>query len=302
MSTSVRPLERPSEFDVWGCRGSRSLVPHRSKIGNYTSCYSLLHGRDLFVFDGGRGLAALADALATQSRFARVLRVHLLLSHAHMDHWEGIKDADWFWSRRRRLEVQIFGTAEALGAVRTGYSHPLYVALELLAKRTLRGVSWRTLRTSERRTVSGFTLQTGPLFHYSGGGRSYQMLDTIGFRVTAPDGATISYLSDHEPSAKTATAERTLLAGAHLALYDAHFPDVRHQMHGHGSQEHAALMARERPDTLVLGGHHGPAFSDRQILSAYTRHHRTAANFELAVEGTTYRFNVRRGRFTKRGA
>src|SRR4030095_9600094 len=100
MKASVRPRSRPTEFDVWGCRGSRSLIPHYSTVGNYTSCYSVLYGRELFVLDGGRGLAALGQALFETKRFSKVRRVHLLLSHAHMDHWEGIKDAEWFWSRR----------------------------------------------------------------------------------------------------------------------------------------------------------------------------------------------------------
>ena len=210
MSAHQRP--QPTEFQVWGCRGSRSLVPLVSEIGNYTSCYSILHGSELFVLDGGRGLAALGRAFAERPRFRGVRRVHLLLSHAHMDHWEGIKDADWFWGQNN-VELRILGTAETLGAVRTGYSHPLYVALELLAKHTVRGLSWRMLRAGERRRIAGFELRTGPLFHYSGEGRTMRMLDAIGFRLEAPDGATIAYLCDHEPRPSTAAAERALLAG-----------------------------------------------------------------------------------------
>jgi phosphoribosyl 1,2-cyclic phosphodiesterase len=270
-----------------------------SEIGNYTSCYSVLHGRELFVLDGGRGLAALGRALTLSPRFRAVRRIHLLLSHAHMDHWEGIKDADWFWGGNE-LELRILGTAETLGAVRTGYSHPLYVALELLAKRTVRGLSWLMLRAGERRRVAGFALRTGPLFHYSGEGRTMRMLDAIGFRLTAPDGATIAYLCDHEPRPSTAAAERALLAGAHLAVYDAHFPNVRNQRHGHGSQEHAADMAREHPGTLMLAGHHGPVFTDRQIRAAFSRHRRGTPNFDLAVEGRRYLFDPKKGRFQGR--
>ena len=302
MSAPARPRPRPTEFQVWGCRGSRSLVPHTSEIGNYTSCYSVLHGSELFVFDAGRGLAALGRALFRDKAFSRVRRVHILLSHAHMDHWEGIKDAEWFWAARNGIEVQILGTAETLGAVRTGYSHPMYVALELLSKRTLRGLSWRMLRAGDRRRLSGFKLRTQPLFHYSGEGRSFRVLDAIGFRLTAPDGATIAYLSDHEPRPSTAAAERALLEGANLAIYDAHWPNVRDHMHGHGSQEHAARMAREHPEALVLAGHHSPSFNDRQIRSAFRRHRRGTPNFDLAIEGEIWRFDPRRGAFRPKKA
>jgi phosphoribosyl 1,2-cyclic phosphodiesterase len=302
MNKSARAREEPTEFDVWGCRGSRSLVPHRSAIGNYTSCYSLLHGEDLFVFDAGRGLAALGYALEKQPRFGRVGRVHLLISHAHLDHWEGIKDANWFWNKHNGLEVDILGTAQTLKAIHTGYSHPLYVALELLARGTVRSVGYHTIRASERRLIDGWSLETAPLFHYSGEGRSYRRLDAIGYRLTAPDGATASYLCDHEPRASTRPAERALLRQSHLAVYDAHFPDVRDHMHGHGSQEHAARMARTHPLTLVLAGHHGPSFTDRQIRSAHERHGHRTPNFLLAQEGSTFRFDPARGAFTKRRA
>jgi phosphoribosyl 1,2-cyclic phosphodiesterase len=262
----------------------------------------VLHGNELVVLDAGRGLAALGQALFESKRFSRVRRVHLLLSHAHMDHWEGIKDAEWFWSRRNGIEVQILGTAEALGAVRTAYSHPLYVALELLAKRTVKGLAWRMLRAGDRRRIAGFTVRTGPLYHYSGEGRSFRVLDAIGFRLTTPDGATIAYLCDHEPRPSTGAAEQALVEGAHLAVYDAHFPNVRDHMHGHGSQEHAARMARAYPRTLVLAGHHGPAFTDRQVLTAFRRHRRGVPNFELAVEGESFRFDARRGAFVRRAS
>ena len=76
----------------------------------------------------------------------------------------------------------------------------------------------------------------------------------------------------HEPHPETREVEERLLWQSHLAVYDAHFADIRQHAHGHGSQEHAAFMAREHPGTLVLGGHHGPIFSDTEIRAAYRRH------------------------------
>ena len=48
-------------FQVWGSRGGRNT--HGSRIGNLTSCYSLRAGEDVFVFDAGRGLLVLAEAV-----------------------------------------------------------------------------------------------------------------------------------------------------------------------------------------------------------------------------------------------
>jgi len=294
------PARRTTQFDVWGCRGSRSLVPPRSRVGNNTSCYSVLHGESLFVFDGGRGLAALSAAMRRQPRFRGVRRAYVLVSHAHLDHWEGLKDADWFWDKGNGLEVHILGSGEAIRAIRTAYSHPLYVDLRLLAAGTVHRIRYRELRAGELIRVGSWRLRTHPLHHYSGEGRSARDLETLGFRLTAPDGATLAYLCDHAPTRATRDVEQSLLEGSHLALYDAHFADVRHQAHGHGSQEHASRMARANPGVLVLAGHHGPVLSDLEIRSAYQRHRRAAPNFALAREGASWRWDAARSAFDRR--
>jgi len=278
----------PVHFDVWGCRGSRNLVPRRSVIGNNTSCYSLLSGEDLFVLDAGRGLAAVGHALGTEARFRHVRRLHILVTHAHLDHWEGLKDADWFWLRRNGLKVRILAPEEALTAIQSAYQPPSYVPLELLAAGTIDRLEYVRLRAGDRRVVGPWTIRTGPLNHYSGEGADRYDLETIGYRLTAVGGATVAYLSDHEPNLQTARSEARLLDGAHLALYDSHFPDLKQQTFGHGSQEHAANVARRSPETLILAGHHGPALSDSEIKGASRRHGRGLANYCLAVEGRTF--------------
>jgi len=295
------PLGRsgaPSEFEVWGCRGSRSFVPLRSAIGNYTSCYSLLNGPDLVVFDAGRGLAELGWAMGRRAALRKVERVHVLVSHAHLDHWEGLKDAEWFW-RKASLEVQIVGSAQAVEAIQTAYRHPLYVNLELLAAGRLRSMRYQTLESGDPALIAGWRIETAPLNHYSGDDHSRQWLDTLGFRVTAPDGATLAYISDHEPHDGTRAVEERLLGDSHLVVYDAHFSDIRQQTHGHGSQEHAALMARAHPGLTVLAGHHGPTLTDKEIRAAHRRHRRGAPNFRLAVEGVVWRFDRRRSAFVE---
>jgi ribonuclease BN (tRNA processing enzyme) len=284
-------------FDIWGCRGSRNFVPTRSKIGNLTACYSLLVGEDLYVLDAGRGLASLGSALTRQSRFRAVARVHILVTHGHMDHWEGLKDADWFWFRNNGLQVSIWATEQGLAAIRTGHEHPAYVPLEMLAEGTLAGLTYCTLKPNEARTLQRVEVKTAALNHYSGQGFSRQKLDTVGFRLEVSGGPTLCYLSDHEPNIETVQTEIGMLNGAQLAVFDSHFPDIKRQAHGHGSQEHTADMARRHPDVLVLAGHHGPMFSDDEIRATYKRHGRGLSNFHLAVEGTTYGWDARRTTF-----
>jgi hypothetical protein len=214
-----------------------------------------------------------------------------------MDHWEGLKDADWLWERANGLQLRISGPAEALAAIESGFAHPSYVPLEVLSIGTLDRLSCRTISAGQRRSVGGWTVQTGALNHFSGEGADIKRLDTVGYRLSTKSGPTVVYMCDHQPTALTVEAEAKMIRGAHLALLDAHFPNVRDQRFGHGSQEHAARVARQNPGTLILAGHHGPTLTDAMIRAAGRRHGRGVSNFEAAVEGRTYAWDARRGMF-----
>ena len=285
------------EFEIWGARGSRSLAPPRSTIANYTSCYSLRSGSDLFVLDGGRGLCVLSRAVSAEVRFRYVKHVHLLLSHSHMDHWEGLKDAEWFWTNGNGLKLSVFGAEEAIETVRRGYGHPAYVPLEVLAARTLRRLAFSTRSVGENLRIHRWRVQTFALNHYSGGGGRKNRLETLGYRLRSPEGLVVAYLCDHEPSPATAEDEQRMLEGAHLALIDAHFADRVDHAYGHGSQEHAASLARRHPGTLILAAHHGPTHDDRDIRRAHARHGKGLRNYAVAEEGMRLAWNPRTGRF-----
>jgi phosphoribosyl 1,2-cyclic phosphodiesterase len=284
-------------FDVWGCRGSRCLEPGQSSIGIHTACYSILWGEDLLVLDAGRGLAALGGAIARQARFRDVRRIHVLLSHAHMDHWEGLKDVDWFWRRDRALEITIHGTMEALGTVERAFSPPAYVPLRQLVLGGPVKVESSALSAGTKRELGVFEVTAESLHHYSGSGQTRCALDAVGYRIDAPGGPGVAYVSDHEPPKEGTGQEEALLRGAALALGDAHFPDRAQQMHGHGSQEFWAEAARRRPETLVLAGHLGPLLRDAEVKTSARRHGEGLPNFRLAREGETYRWSVRERRF-----
>jgi phosphoribosyl 1,2-cyclic phosphodiesterase len=171
------------------------------------------------------------------------------------------------------------------------------VPLELLAEGTVAGLTYSALKAGERRDLEAVEVQTWALTHYSGQGFSRRVLDTVGFRIEVHGGPTISYLSDHEPSTDTLQTELSMLAGANLVVYDSHFPDIKRQAHGHGSQEHSADMARRHPRTLVLAGHHGPMFSDEDIKATHKRFGRGLPNFQIATEGASYTWDPRQSVF-----
>lgn len=96
---------------VWGVRGSfPTPAAEYLEYGGNTSCFSLICGGELVIIDAGSGLAALGDALASRqypgsillsgspgavtaaldSTFPGRCRIHLFLSHFHLDHVMGL--------------------------------------------------------------------------------------------------------------------------------------------------------------------------------------------------------------------
>jgi phosphoribosyl 1,2-cyclic phosphodiesterase len=284
-------------FDAWGTRGSRSLAHGVSAIGTHTSCYSLLAGENLCVIDAGRGLSPLGAAL-TAGRLGPVKRVVVLLSHAHMDHWEGLHDVDWFWRRGNGLAVTIMGTAETLAAVERAFEPPAFVPLGILALGTVASLDQRPLASGARAHAAGFDIETRPLHHYSGGGDHKRHLDAIGFRVSV-GGASVAYLSDHEPTPATASMEDEIARGAQLLVCDAQYVDARDHAYGHGSIESAARIARGAPATWVLTAHHGPTSLDATVEAGVARHGAGVPNLTIVREGDRYLWDTARATFVR---
>src|SRR5262245_30098260 len=74
---------------IWGCRGSIPTPgPETAGCGGNTSCVEVsLDNGAVLVLDAGTGIRRLGNAL--QERGTR--RIHLLLTHLHLDHLEGLR-------------------------------------------------------------------------------------------------------------------------------------------------------------------------------------------------------------------
>ncbi len=269
-------------FHVWGSRGGRST--RGSKVGNSTSCYSVSNGPDLFVFDAGSGLVALSEAVAPGGLLAQTRRVHILLTHAHMDHWEGLKNADWMWRKDNGIELTVLAPNEALETIRRGHEPPAFVPLEVLAINTVASLTFVELTAGAVIKLPGAAIEPVALHHYSGIAPHERPLDSLGYRLSLDGGPTIAYLCDHEPTEATRAMEDAVLAVSHLAITDASFACAREHAFGHGSIEHSAQLARRHPRVRVLAAHHGPGMSDNDIADAHQQHGGGCENLAIAVE------------------
>ena len=247
---------------IWGCRGSLPAPgPETVRYGGNTSCVEVRVDEDtVLVLDAGSGMRPLGRSLATgQTRV-----IHVLLSHLHLDHLQGLAFFLPFWSDDVELHIwgppsPNFALAERVAAY---VSPPLFpVPLSDVPSRPL------FHDVPDEPWAIGSALIAGhPVVHQG---------PTLGFRITADD-RTLAYIPDHEPSlgVELRRVEVDWISGYEIArradvlLHDAQYSEDEYSVHvgwGHSSVDHALAFASAAEVEQLVMFHHDPAHSDREL-------------------------------------
>ena len=98
---------------IWGSRGSIAAPTRESaRYGGDTSCIEVrLDDDTLIVLDAGTGARGLGRALASRS----AQRIHLLLTHLHVDHIEGLGAFAPIW--QPETDLHIWGPASPVVSI-----------------------------------------------------------------------------------------------------------------------------------------------------------------------------------------
>jgi phosphoribosyl 1,2-cyclic phosphodiesterase/DNA-binding response OmpR family regulator len=267
----------------WGARGSLAKPgPSTLRYGGNTSCVEVRTAAGtLIILDCGTGLHGLGQALMAAGKPSP--RGHVLISHTHWDHIQGIPffaplfvpQAEWDIYGPKGLGASL---QESLaGQMQYAY---FPVALDQLdAKIRYHELIEGTFQ------VEDVTVRTRYLNHPA---------LTVAYRLEA-DGAAVVYASDHEPHSRhLATGKGEMLgedlrhceflAGADLVIHDAQYTAEEYPAKlgwGHSTVEYAVEVCRvARAKRLVLT-HHDPLRSDEAIDGLVA-----AARADLAVRGS----------------
>jgi len=246
---------------IWGCRGSVATPgPDTIGYGGNTSCVEARLPHDtVIVFDAGTGIRALGDELERRS----TSRIHVLLTHLHLDHVEGLRFFAPLWNEG--VELDIWGPPSPLHGLREriarSFSPPLF-------PRELGEVPARlTFHDAPREpwTIGGAVLRAGFVVHPG---------PTVGYRIES-NGASLAYLPDHEPAlAGIAGRSRDWISGASLAadadvvLHDAQFSEAEYAERvgwGHSSVADAVAFAHAVAARRLVLFHHDPSHSDTRL-------------------------------------
>jgi phosphoribosyl 1,2-cyclic phosphodiesterase len=214
---------------------------------------------EALVFDAGTGIRELGrDLLGRGTR-----RIHLFLTHLHLDHVEGLRFFAPLWDRAVTLDI--WGPRSPVLPLRErilrAFSPPLF-PLDLrdvpaaITFHDLPGEPWWHDGVS---VYSDLVLHPGP---------------TLGYRVEI-GGASLAYLPDHEPAlagiegrSRDWISGSALAHGADLVLHDAQYTKEEYAARigwGHSSVESAVAFFRAVDAGRLMLFHHDPDRSDGEL-------------------------------------
>jgi phosphoribosyl 1,2-cyclic phosphodiesterase len=250
------------QLKIWGCRGSvPSPGPTTVVCGGNTSCVELsLDDGTVLVLDAGTGIRDLGDDLVERG----VRRIHLLLTHLHLDHVEGLRFFAPLFDPKVTLDV--WGPPSTVGSLEDSiartFSPPLFpIDLGVVpAQVAFHDAPRQPWKLESALVTAALVVHPGP---------------TLGYRIEA-DGSSLAYLPDHEP-ALTGIEERpsdwisgaAIAEGVDVLLHDAQYFEDEYAERigwGHSSVSDTIAYAQALHVGRLVLFHHEPHHSD-DVLS-----------------------------------
>lgn len=251
----------PARMTIWGCRGSVP-TPGTDTVGygGNTSCVEVTAGDGTaVVLDAGSGMRPLGLELAGRG----TRRIHLLLTHLHLDHLEGLRFFAPLWDERVRLDI--WGPRSPVVSLRDrivrAFSPPLFPVdfREVPARVAFHDVPSGPWTVGSLSVSAELVLHPGP---------------TVGFRVET-GASSVAYLPDHEPAlAGLADRPPEWLSGAGVArdadvlLHDAQYFAHEYEDRvgwGHSSVDDAVAFSNAVGARRLVLFHHEPDHSDHAL-------------------------------------
>jgi phosphoribosyl 1,2-cyclic phosphodiesterase len=273
----------------WGVRGSLPVPGAKTeRYGGNTSCVEVRSASGTrVVVDAGTGIRRLGKELAAEAEAGRT-DVHLLISHTHWDHSQGLPYFTPLYQRGNKLAVYARKRDDLhLRAVFASQTEDPYFPVPF--DETAAAISFQELTDSAEFEIADVKVACTRLNH---------PYIATAYRLTT-DGASVVYVSDTAPFsdilfedefvARPSLAElppqdRQKLArmrqgvvrlceGADLVIYDTMFTaeDYRRMPHyGHSRPADAVAICHEAGAQRLALFHHAPERSDAEVDTILT--------------------------------
>jgi phosphoribosyl 1,2-cyclic phosphodiesterase/CheY-like chemotaxis protein len=277
----------------WGTRGSIAKPgPSTARYGGNTSCIEVRSARGtLVIVDCGTGGHSLGQQL--MSGGAKHLRGHILISHTHWDHIQGIPFFYPLFAPGSEWDIYgPRGLGQSLREILAGQMQYTYFPVPLDQCRAK--IRYHDL-VEGTFDIDDIKVSTHYLNHPA---------LTLGYRLEA-DGVTVVYACDHEPHSRTlATGDGEIVGQdlrhaefvkqADLLIHDAQYTAEEYPAKvgwGHSSIEYVANIGRFAQVKKLALTHHDPLRDDDAIdrlvanIRAKLRQNASSLDLFAAIEG-----------------
>jgi phosphoribosyl 1,2-cyclic phosphodiesterase len=298
----------PMQITFWGVRGSYP-VPGAATVryGGQTSCVEARTAAgEHVIIDAGTGMRALGNKLVGESGGAPG-QYHVLLSHVHWDHIQGLPFFSPAYIPGTRISVYALLTAaNELDQVIGGITRHEFFPMPLQAVPAQ--FQFHQVEPGVDFVIGAFHITPIALNHPFG---------SVGYRIDA-DGASWAYVADTAPFTEVLHKQHFLsgpeplsdddrialgamrdalvarLVGVDTVVYDTHFLPEEYQRfphYGHSTPDHALDICTEAKVKRLVLYHHAPMHGDDQMdqIAATYAERGAAVGVEVltAYEGLT---------------
>jgi phosphoribosyl 1,2-cyclic phosphodiesterase len=247
---------------VWGCRGSiASPGAETVRYGGNTACIEVRpDDGPLIVLDAGTGIRRLGVDCEREG----VREVHLVLTHHHIDHVEGLGFFSPLWAGA--VDLHVWGPSSPVASLANRIARYLSPPLFPVELKDVPGtITFHDVPADEWR-IGSVLLRAQPIVHPG---------PTVGYRIEE-NGRSLAYLPDHEPALVGELGSRppewisgfSLAENVDILVHDAQFTEGEYEFKigwGHSSVAHAVEFARLADAGRLVLFHHDPGRSDDEL-------------------------------------
>lgn len=263
----------------WGVRGS-TPTPQADNLryGGNTPCLEFRSDSgSLLIVDCGTGLRMLGKALMTEFG-SKAIRAHVLLSHYHWDHIQGLPFFTPLYSEENQFHFYSYrlpgGSVEE--ALEGQMSYP-YFPVDMAAMEAVR--TFTEIKQGPFR-LDDFTIQARQVNHPQG---------CLTFRIENNSKAVL-YATDNEPGdPASGRAIMELARGADLLVFDSQFSweEIRGPKKGwgHNTWEEGVRICQEAGVRQFVLFHHDPDRNDAAVDDLEATARARFRNSRAAYEG-----------------
>ena len=260
----------------WGVQGSCPFsTPKRRKYGSNTPCVEVRGSQgEMLIFDAGTGLVALGEKYLGDGSHPKL--IHLLSSHYHWDHIQGLPFYKPIYSPNYNLKF--YGPPGLAWALACQMSRPHFPVAFTQLPSTIDLIEMSHMEPMQ---IGPFKITPFEVNHPQ---------QTYGYRVDE-DGSSFVYATDHEPD--SGRFDQNIISAARdadLIVIDAQYTEREigeKRGWGHGTFSAGARIATAAKVKRMAIFHHDPFHSDRELAEIERDAKKIFPQSFLATEGET---------------